>query len=113
MKFVPLSVMMLCGTPKRKMMYLMKLKAVRAVELVMVTTSIHFVNLSTATRRSARLPLEDFFSGPTTSSPQVAKGHTSGIVLSSDAGACVLLAIFWQATQCRIMSSVFLMAMGQ
>ena len=50
-KFVPLSVMMLLGTPKRYMMDFMKLTAVVAVELVMGTASIHLVNLSTATRR--------------------------------------------------------------
>ena len=50
-KLVPLSVMMLWGTPKRKMMDLMKFMAVVAVELVMGTASIHLVNFSTATRR--------------------------------------------------------------
>ena len=50
-KLVPLSVMMLLGTPKRYMMDLMKLTAVVAVEFVMGTASIHLVNLSTATRR--------------------------------------------------------------
>ena len=44
MKFVPLSVMMLCGTPNLKMIDLMKLTTVRAVELVMGTASIHLVN---------------------------------------------------------------------
>ena len=50
-KFVPLSVMILYGTPKWKMMDFMKFTAVEAVELVMSTASIHFVNLSTVTRR--------------------------------------------------------------
>src|SRR4051812_21571651 len=112
-KFVPLSVMMLCGTPNLKMIDLMKLTAVRAVELVMGTTSIHLVKLSTATSRCVLPPLDDFLSGPTMSSPQVAKGHDSGIVLSSDAGACGLLANFWQAMQHRTMSSAFFMEVGQ
>src|SRR3954466_608944 len=86
-KFVPLSVMMLCGTPYRKIIDLMKLTVVRAFELVMGTASTHLVNLSTATRRSVRPPFEDFLSGPTMSSPQVAKAQDSGMVLSSDAGA--------------------------
>src|SRR3954468_5512850 len=104
--------MMLWGTANRKMMDLMKLSAVRAVELVIGTASIHLVNLSTATRRCVRPPFEDFLSGPTMSSPQVKKGQDSGMVLSSDAGACGLLANFWQAMQRRTMSSAFLIAVG-
>src|SRR3954470_7182634 len=93
-KFVSLSVMMLCGTPNLKMMDLIKLTAVRAVELVIGTASIHLVNLSTATSRCVRPPFEDFLSGSTMSSSQVANGQDSGMVLSSDAGACGLLANF-------------------
>src|SRR3954471_4065752 len=96
--FVPLSVMMLCGTPNLKLIDLMKLTAVRVVELVIGTASIHLVNLSTATSRCVRPPFEDFLSGPTMSSPQVANGQDNGMVLSSDACACAcgLLANFWQ-----------------
>src|SRR3954471_5475932 len=104
MKFVPLSVMMLCGTPNLKMIDLMKLTAVRAVELVTGTALIHLVNLSTATSRCVLPPFDDFLRGPTMSSPQVAKGQDSGMVLISDVGACGLLANFWQAKQCRTMS---------
>src|ERR1041385_6816588 len=113
LKFVPLSVMMLWGTPNLKMMDLMKLTAVRAVELVIGTASIHLVNLSIATSRCVRPPFEDFLSGPTMSSPQVANGQDSGMVLISDAGACGLLANFWQAMQRRMIFSAFLMAVGQ
>ena len=113
MKFVPLYVMMLCGTTNLKMIDLMKLTAVRAVELVIGTASIHLVNLSTATSRCVLPPFEDFLSGPTMSSPHVANGHDNGMVLSSDAGACGLLANFWQAMQRRTISSAFLMAVGQ
>src|SRR4051812_8606306 len=105
--------MMLCGTANRKMMDLMKLTAVRAVELVIGTASIHLVKLSTSTRRCVRPPFEDFLSGPTMSSPQVANGQDSGMVLSSNAGACGLLANFWQATQHHTMSSAFRIAVGQ
>src|SRR4051812_2162128 len=112
-KFVPLSMMMLCGTPNLKMVDLMKLTVVRAVELVMGTASIHLVNLSTATSRCVLPPLDDLLSGPTMSSPQVAKGHDSSMVLSSDAGACGLREIFWQAMLRRTMSSAFFMAVGQ
>src|SRR3954471_14132346 len=111
--FVPLSVMMLCGTPNLKMINLMKLTAVRVVELVIGTASIHLVNLSTTTIRCVRPPFEDFLSGPTMSSPQVANDQDNSIVLSSDAGACGLLANFWQAMQRRTMSSAFLMVVGQ
>src|ERR1041384_5425892 len=105
--------MMLCGTPNLKMIYLMKLTAVRAVELVMGTASIHLVNLSTATSRCVLPPFDDFLRGPTISSPHVANGQDSGIVLSSEEGACGLLANFWQATQRCMMSSAFFMAVGQ
>jgi hypothetical protein len=49
-KFVPLSVMMLHGTPKRNTIDLMKFMV--AVESCIVTgvASIHLVNLSTTTR---------------------------------------------------------------
>src|ERR1044072_9101757 len=112
-KFMPLSVMMLFGTPNLKMIDLIKFTAVRAVELVIGTASIHLVNLSTATRRCVLPPFDDVLSGPTMSSPEVAKGQDSGMVLSSDAGACGLLANFWQGMKRRTMSSAFFMAMGQ
>src|SRR3954462_13516856 len=112
-KFVPLSVMMLCGTPNLKMIDLIKLTIVSAVELVMGTASIHLVNLSTATSRCVLPPFEDFLSGPTMSSPQVANGQDSDMVLSSNAVACSMLANFWQAMQHRTISSAFLIAVGQ
>src|SRR3954466_16055336 len=93
-KFVPFSVMMLCGTPNRKMIDLMKLTAMRVVELVIGIASIHLVNLSTATRRYVLPPFVDFLSGPTMLRPHVAKGHDSGIVFSSNGGAWGLLANF-------------------
>src|SRR3954463_7474881 len=105
--------MMLCGTPNLKMIDLMKLTVVRAVELVIGTASIHLVNLSTATSRCVRPPFEDFLSGPTISSPQVVNGQDNGIVLSSKARACGLLANFWQAMQRHTISSAFLMSVGQ
>src|SRR3954469_2293387 len=111
-KFVLLSVMMLCGTPNLKMIDLMKLTAVRVVELVIGTASIHLVNLSTATSRCVLPPFEDFLSGPTMSSPHVANGQDSGMVLSSEAGACGLLANFWQAIQRHMISSEFLIVVG-
>src|SRR3954465_2648040 len=111
-KFVLLSVMTLCGTPNLKMIDLMKLTAVSAVEMVMGTASIHLVNLSTSTSRCVLPPLDDFLSGPTMSSPHVANGQDSCIVFSSEAGACGLLANFWHAMQCRTMSSEFFMVVA-
>src|SRR3954466_13560654 len=90
-KFVPLSVMMLCGTLNLKIIDLMKLTAVRAVELVIGTASIHLVNLSTATSKCVLPPFDDFLSGPTMSSPHVVSSQDSGTVLSSEAGVCGLL----------------------
>src|SRR3954462_1700908 len=112
-KFVSLSVMMLCGTPNLKIIDLMKFTAVRAVELVIGTASIHLVNLSTATSRCVLPPFDDFLSGPTMSSPQVANGQDNGMVLSSEAGACGLFANFWQATHRCTISSAFFMGVGQ
>src|ERR1041384_4103265 len=94
-KFVPFSVMMLCGTPNLKIIELMKFTVVRAVELVIGTASIHLVNFSTVTSRCVLPPFDDFLSGPTMSSPQVANDQDNGMVLSSEAGACGLLASFW------------------
>src|SRR4051812_20812565 len=105
--------MILCRTPNLKMIDLMKFTVVRAVEMVIGTASIHLVNLSTATSRSVLPPFEDFLSGPTMSSPHVANGHDNGMVLSSDARTCGLLEIFLQATQRRMISSEFLMAVVQ
>src|SRR4051812_39045165 len=102
--------MMLWGTPNRKIIDLMKLTDVRAVELVIGIASIHLVNLSTATSRCVLPPFDDFLRGPTMSSPQVAKGQDNGMVLSSEAGACGLLVNFWQAMQRRTMYSAFFMA---
>src|ERR1041385_6183166 len=112
-KFVPLSVMMLCDTPNLKTIDLIKFTVVRAVELVMGTASIHLVNLSSATSRCVLPPFDDFLSRPTMSSPQVVNDHDSGMVLSSKAGACGLLKKFWQAMQRRTMSSAFFIAVGQ
>src|SRR3954462_8222153 len=105
--------MMLCGTLNLKMIDLMKLTAIRVVELVMGTSSIHLVNLSTATSRCVLPHFDDFLSGPTMSSPQVANGQDSGMVLSSEAGMCGLLANFWQVMQRRTISSAFFIAVGQ
>ena len=104
---------MMLGTPNRKMTDLMKLTAVEAVELVMGMASIHLVNLSTATSKCVCPPGADFLKGPTMSSPHCAKGHASGMVLTSDAGACGLLANFWQPKHLRTMSSASCIAVGQ
>ena len=50
-KFVPLSVMMLCGMPYRIVMSEMKVTAVGPFNYLIGFASIHLVNLSTATSR--------------------------------------------------------------
>ena len=50
-KFVPLSVMMLCGMPYRVVMSVIKVTAVGPFNFLMGFTSIHLVNLSTATSK--------------------------------------------------------------
>ena len=50
-KFVPLSAMMLCGMPYRTVMSVMKVTAVGPFNFLMGFTSIHLVNLSTATSK--------------------------------------------------------------
>src|SRR3954468_6380584 len=84
-KLVPLSVMILCGKPNRKITFLMNQTAVAASHLLTGSASTHFVNLSTATRRWVFLSL-DLLKGPTMSSPQVANGQVIGIILNSWAG---------------------------
>ena len=68
------------------MIDLMRFAAVRAIELVMGTSSIHLVNVSTATSRRVLPPFNDFLSGPIMSNSQV--------VSSSEALACGLLVNF-------------------
>ena len=50
-KFVPLSVMMLCGMPYRVVMSTMKVTEVGPFNFLMGFTSIHLVKLSTATSK--------------------------------------------------------------
>ena len=50
-KFVPLSVMMLCGMTYRVVMSAMKVTAVGPFNFLMGFTSIHLVNLSTTTSK--------------------------------------------------------------
>ena len=70
-KFVPLSVMMLCGTPYRTVIYAMKVTAVGPFNFLIGFASIHLVNLSTATSRCV-MPPRAVLNGPTMSSPQMA-----------------------------------------
>ena len=76
-KFVPLSVMMLCGTPYRVVMSAMNATAVGPFSYLIGFAAIHLVNLSTATSRCVMLP-RAVLNGPTMSSPQTAKGQARG-----------------------------------
>src|SRR3954469_1387392 len=84
-KLVPLSVMMLCGSPYRLAMSATNLTAVGPSSFLIGLASIHLVNLSTATRRCVMPPLA-VLNGPTMSSTHTANGHVIGTVLSADVG---------------------------
>src|SRR4051812_44482310 len=84
-KLVPLSVMMLLGTPYMHTMSAMNRTAVGPSSFLIGQASIHLVNLSMATRRCVMLP-RAFLNGPTMSRPQTAKGHAIGIVFNADTG---------------------------
>ena len=56
-KFVPLSVMMLCGMPYRIVILEMKVTAVGPFSFLIGFASIHLVNLSTATSELNHLVL--------------------------------------------------------
>src|SRR4051812_39383434 len=84
-KFVPLSVMMLWGSPYLVAISTMNLTAVGPSNFLIGRASIHLVNLSTATRRWVKPPLA-FLKVPTMSSTHTANDHVIGIVLSADAG---------------------------
>src|SRR3954467_3135553 len=79
-KFVPLSVMMLCGTPYLTVMSTMNLTAVGPSSFLIGLASIHLVNLSTSTKKCVIRPLA-ILNGPTMSSPQTANDHVIGMVL--------------------------------
>ena len=83
--YVSLSMMMEFGTPKRWMMSRKNSTACSDLIVEIGRASIHFVNLSMVTSRWVKPP-GAFLSGPTRSSPQIAKGHVMGIVWSAWAG---------------------------
>src|SRR3954464_15739569 len=88
-KFVPLSVMMLLGTPYLTVISTMNLTAVGPSSFLIGLASIHLVNLSTATSKCVMSPLA-VLNGPTMSSPHTANSHVIGMVLSADAGRWLL-----------------------
>ena len=73
-KFVPLSVMMLCGTPYRVVMSVMNVTAVGPFSFLIGLASIHFVNLSTATSRCV-MPPRAVLKGPLKDIHQGECGH--------------------------------------
>ena len=76
---VPLSVIILLGTPKRHMSPLKNLMADCAVTFLTSSTSGHFVNLSIATYKYSKPPTARG-KGPSMSSPQTEKGQERGMV---------------------------------
>src|SRR3954464_13857049 len=84
-KLVPLSVMMLFGTPYLLTMSAMNRTAVGPSSFLIGRASIHLVHLSMATRRCVMAP-RVVLNGPTISRPQTANGHAICIVFNADAG---------------------------
>src|SRR3954465_9992681 len=84
-KFMPLSVMMLFGTPYLLMMSATNRTAVGPSNFLIGRDSIHLVNLSMATRRCV-MPPRAVLNGPTISRPLTANSHAIGIVFNADAG---------------------------
>jgi hypothetical protein len=76
--WVPLSVMMEFGTPKRWMMLVKNATACSDLMLVRGRTSIHLENLSMATSRCEK-PSGAFYKGPTRYRPHMANGQVMGI----------------------------------
>ena len=76
---VPLSVMVLLGTPKQHTSPLKNLMADCAVTFLTGSTSGHFVNLSIVTYKSSK-PRTAEGKGPSMSSPQTENGQERGIV---------------------------------
>jgi hypothetical protein len=76
---VPLSVMILVGTPKRQTIPLKNLTADCAVTYLTASTSGNFVNLSIATYKYSKPPVARG-KGPSMSSPQTENGQERGIV---------------------------------
>jgi hypothetical protein len=77
--WVPLSVMMEFGTPKRWMMLVKNTTAYLDLMLFRGRTSIHLENLSIATSRCVKPP-GAFCQGSTRSRPHTANGQVMGIV---------------------------------
>src|SRR3954462_9812323 len=111
-KFVPLSVMMLCGTPYLTMMSAMNLAAVGPSSFLIGLASIHLVNLSTATSKCVMPPLA-VLNDPTMSRPQTANGHVIGMVLSAEAGKWLFALNLGHPLQCLTRSSAAAFAVGQ
>src|SRR5215203_3139437 len=81
-KFVPLSVMILCGYPYRRITSFRNFTAVWPSHFAIGFTSSHLVNLSTITKMWVMFPLA-VLNGPTMSRHQTAKGQVRGMVLLS------------------------------
>jgi hypothetical protein len=77
--YVPLSVMIAFGTPKRWMILVKNATACSDLILVKGRTSIHLENLSMATSRCVK-PSSAFCKGPTRSRPHTANSQVIGIV---------------------------------
>ena len=77
--WVPLSAMIMFGTPKRQTSPLKNLTADYAVTFLTASTFVHFVNLSIATYKYSKPPTTRG-KGTSMSSPQTENGQERGIV---------------------------------
>ena len=88
MNYVPLSVMMVFGTPNLWMISMKNNTACLDLIRLIGRASIQLENLFIATSRWVK-PLGAFYRGPTMLSPHTANGHVMGMVCRARAGRCV------------------------
>src|SRR3954469_6337933 len=90
-KFVPLSVIILCGYPYLDIISLRNFTVMDPSHFFIGFTSIHFVNLSTITNMWV-IPPRAGLNGPTISKPHTENGQVMGIVFNSADDICILVA---------------------
>src|SRR6266540_7483450 len=101
---VPLSVIILLGTPNLTTMSWKNSFALATVIVATGLASIHLVNLSMATKRCVKPP-GTLCRGLTMLRPQTANNHVIGIVCNSCAGTCICQAKYWHPSHLRMISS--------
>src|SRR5207244_5418815 len=97
---VPLSMMILLGTPNLTTMSWKNSFALAVVIVAIGLASIHLVNLSMAMKRCVKPP-DALCRGPTMSRPQTANDQVIRIVCNSYAGTCICRAKYWHPLHLR------------